>query len=76
MPPGGPAMRPPGRPGWMGGFGHHRMMPPPQRAAAFRFERDGAEIRIRCAENESMRACVDAAASLIDKVASLPAAPR
>ena len=41
--------------------------------AHFMFERDGAVIDLRCADNETTRACVDAAAVLLDKLA--PAAP-
>ncbi|MBV9538475.1 MAG: hypothetical protein JOY70_06040 [Acidisphaera sp.] len=65
--------RPPGmamvRPGWMG-----MMRRGPVDflggAAGFRFRRDGEEIAIKCAANETMKACVDAAAELIDKVTS------
>ena len=57
-----------GHGGWMG-MRHHMMMM--DKAASFRFKRDGAEISIRCASNEPTKACVDAAALLIDKVASV-----
>lgn len=43
------------------------MGPPPSRAASFAIERNGTEMRIRCAENESTQACVAAASTLIDK---------
>lgn len=43
------------------------------RGAHFVFEREGAMINLRCADNENTRACVDAAAVLIDKLAALPA---
>lgn len=43
------------------------MGPPPSRAASFMIERNGTEMRIRCAENESTQACVAAASTLIDK---------
>ena len=76
-PPPGPGMemrRPPmDRGGPMGMHRHGMMMM--QRSAGFRFKRDGAEIDIRCAGNEPMRACVDAASVLIDKVAAT-AAPK
>ncbi len=36
--------------------------------AHFVFEREGAMIDLRCAENETTRACVDAAAVLLDKL--------
>jgi len=42
--------------------------------AHFTFERDGAVIDLRCADNETTRACVDAAAVLLEKLA--PAAAR
>ena len=43
------------------------------RAARFRFEKDGARVGIECANNETTRACVDAAGVLIDKLAAQPA---
>ena len=78
--PGGPPPPPPppGPPmGEHGGYmGMHR---PPmammQKSAGFRFKRDGAEIDIRCAADESTKACVDAASVLIDKLASMKPAP-
>ena len=52
--------------------GHHRMGRPMmgQKAAVFRFRKEGAEIVIKCAEDEPTRACVDGAMMLIDKVAA------
>jgi hypothetical protein len=63
--------------GGRGGFRgmHHRPFEMMHKAAGFRFKRDGAEIDIRCATNEPTRACVDAASVLIDKVATMKAAP-
>ena len=43
------------------------------RAARFRFEKEGAMVGIQCANNETTRACVDAAAVLIDKLGAQPA---
>ncbi len=43
------------------------------RGARFVFEREGAMIDLKCADNETTRACVDAAAVLIDKLAPTPA---
>jgi hypothetical protein len=43
------------------------------RGAHFVFEREGAMIDLRCAENEPTRACVDAAAVLLDKLGAQPA---
>ena len=50
---------------------HGRMRGP--QGAHFIFERDGAVVDLRCADNETTRACVDAAAVLLEKLA--PAAP-
>jgi hypothetical protein len=64
--------------GMMGGMMDHRMgmmgggMRGP-RGAHFVFEREGAMIDLRCAENEPTRACVDAAAVLLDKLGAQPA---
>lgn len=78
MPPGpgpaGPGFGPRGPRGpemdRMRGFPHRP--PPPSRAASFHLQREDSVIHIRCAENEPTRACVDAAAVLLDKVAGLP----
>jgi hypothetical protein len=85
-PPGGPGMRGPGMrghggPGMMGmrgpggpEMGPHHFGPPPSKAASFAIERGDTRIRIRCAENEPMQACVNAASALLDKVnAATPA---
>ncbi|PZR15255.1 MAG: hypothetical protein DI532_07770 [Azospirillum brasilense] len=66
--PGGPDGGPGRHHGWRGGPPMMRPMgPPPSRAASFAIERNGTEMRIRCAENESTQACVAAASTLIDK---------
>jgi hypothetical protein len=67
-PPSSPPPRPdgPGRPDWMAM--HHRMMATMQKSGGFRFRRGDDEIDIKCADNESMKACADAASTLIDKV--------
>ncbi|RMI26003.1 hypothetical protein EBE87_06375 [Pseudoroseomonas wenyumeiae] len=83
-PPGGPGMHRPGMrgPGPMGGFGMmhgpgpHRFgppPPPPSKAASFNFRNGDMRIHIRCAEDEPMQNCVNAASALIDKVSSMPA---
>ncbi len=64
----------------MGGHsGYMGMRHPPmgmmQKSAGFRFKRDGAEIDIRCAADESTKACVDAASVLIDKLAAMKPSP-
>jgi hypothetical protein len=83
-PAGGPGMhhhgmRGPGGPGGMRGpGGPHRFGPPPappSKAAAFMIKRGDTRIQIRCAEDEAMQACVNAASALMDKVASMPPAP-
>lgn len=56
-----------GRRGMMG------MMPPPPRGAHFHFGRGDAVVDVQCAENEPMRACADAASSLLDKLQAAPA---
>ena len=66
--------------GPMGGHGGYMGMHRPpmmmmQKSAGFRFKRDGAEIDIRCAADEPTKACVDAAAVLIDKLASMKTTP-
>jgi hypothetical protein len=68
---GGPGYGPrsPEMDGPMHGFRHR---PPPSRAASFHLQREDSMIHIRCAENEPTRACVDAAAILLDRVGNLP----
>ncbi|MBC9177384.1 hypothetical protein [Pseudoroseomonas ludipueritiae] len=81
-PPGGPGMhrhgmRGPGGPGMMHGPGPHRFgpPPPPSKAASFNFQNGDMRIRIRCAEDEPMQNCVNAASALIDKVGGMTSAP-
>ena len=80
--PGGPGGGPPGPPPHGGGpggpgmhrfgmMGHHGMMHR-SRGAVFRFRSGRAGFMVKCAEDEPMRACVDAALMLLDKVRSLP----
>ncbi len=75
-PPGGPMggpmgghgeMRPHGHP-WMGGM--MRRMPPPSKAAHFRFRKGDAMVDIKCADDEPTKACVDAGSALLDKLAA------
>ena len=54
-----------------GMMGHHGMMHR-TRAAVFRFRSGRAGFMVKCAEDEPMRACVDATLMLLDKVRSLP----
>ena len=64
--------------GMMREHGHHHHGPAqPDPAARFRIRRDGAEVDIRCAPQETMRACVEAAAALLDRLrGTAPPSPR
>lgn len=58
------------REGRMGGFMRMHMRPSmtmPSKAAHFRFRRGDAMIDIKCADDEPMKACVDAGTALLDK---------
>lgn len=46
--------------------GHHR--PPPSKAAAFRFTKGSDTIEIKCADDESTQACVQASIELLNRV--------
>lgn len=61
---------PPGGVRPMHGHGHMHPPSPPPRGARFHAHADRGETRVdvRCAENEPMRACVDAANVLLDKL--------
>ena len=62
-------------PGWMGqraGWRRHRHAP---RGAHFRFARGNARIDIQCPANQPLKDCVDAASTLIDKVAHMGPPP-
>lgn len=77
-PMGGPAAhRPPPPGGSMGAMmmdnemmEHHKHPPRPE-GAHFKFTRGDNTIDVKCADDEPMRACVDAAGTLLDKVASM-----
>jgi hypothetical protein len=58
-------------PGMMHGPGPRAFGPPPSKAASFSFQRGDMRIRIRCAENEPMQNCVNAASALMDKVGAM-----
>lgn len=49
--------------GWM-----HHMHRPPSKAAHFYFKRGDAVVDVKCADDESMNACVDATATLLAKL--------
>ncbi|MEJ2623589.1 MAG: hypothetical protein P8Z80_03325 [Pseudolabrys sp.] len=68
------------RAGWMGRHAcwrhHHR-----QRGARFTFTRGNARVDIQCPANQSLKDCVDAAGTLLDKVMRMnppppPSAPK
>lgn len=65
----GPGGMMPGMMHMMGGMMH------PPRAAVFMFKRGDERIVIKCADNESTKACVDGASTLIGKLAPAPGAP-
>jgi hypothetical protein len=61
---------PRGRDGdWHGGWGHHGGH---QRGAGIFLQSGDTRLAVRCDRNESMRACVEAAMTLLDRVRSLP----
>jgi hypothetical protein len=60
------------RMGWMM---HHMMeahRPPPSKGAHFRFKKGDAMVDIKCADDEPMKACVDAGSALLDKLMAAP----
>jgi hypothetical protein len=50
---------------------HHMHHPPPSKAAHFRFMRGNDVMDVKCADDEPMRACVDATVTLIDKLGTM-----
>ena len=48
----------------------HEMHRPPSKAAHFRFRKGDAMVDIKCADDEPMKACVDAGSALLDKLAT------
>lgn len=53
--------------GWMGMRGHRP--PPMSKAAFFRLHKGDASVSIKCPDDEPVKACVDAASALLDKLA-------
>lgn len=45
--------------------------PPPPKGAHFRLERGDARIDVKCADEDSMKACADITLQLLDKLATL-----
>jgi len=66
-----------GRPPMHGGMGGMRPgmmgMMRPSKGARFHFSRNDGVVDVKCAEDEPMRACVDAASALLDKLGAQPA---
>jgi len=56
-----------GRGDYAHGIGHHGMMMR-QRGAMFRISRGDTRIVVRCDSDEPMKACVEAATTLLDKI--------
>lgn len=47
---------------------HQMHRPPPSKAAHFRFVHGNDMVEVKCADDESTRACVDALVTLLDKL--------
>lgn len=45
--------------------------PPPPKGAHFIFERGGARIDVKCADDEPMKACADITLQMLDKLSTL-----
>jgi hypothetical protein len=71
-PPGGPEAMDdgPGGPPPSGGPRSHR--PPPSKAAHFRLEHGDIVVDVKCADEESMKACADFTLQMLDRVQALP----
>lgn len=60
--PGGPGMMPP--------------PPPPSRAAHLHLQRGDAVVDVKCADDDSTKACADIVNAMLDKLAALPVPAR
>ncbi|MFP5407178.1 MAG: hypothetical protein ACLGHY_12860 [Gammaproteobacteria bacterium] len=49
--------------------------PPPSKGAHFKFEQGDNSIDVKCADDESMRACADVTIQLLDKLSAMPQRP-
>ena len=56
--------------GWRHRMAMRHMPPPPSKAAHFRLRKGDAAVDVKCADDEPTKACVDAAAVLMDKAAA------
>ncbi len=77
-PPGGPGGPPPHEMDGPGGYGREfmhgrRMMPPPPKAAFFRFRKGDSSVTIKCADDEPTKACTDAATTMLQAINAAPA---
>ncbi len=77
-PMGGPGMPPPppGGPRGPGGPGMMPPPPPPSRAAHFHLQRGDALVDVKCADDDTTKACADTVNAMLDKLAALPAPAR
>lgn len=50
--------------------------PPPLKAAVFHLQGNGVQIDVKCADDEPMKVCVEAAGWLLDKVTTKSSTPR
>ncbi len=73
-PMGGPGMPPPppGGPRGPGGPGMMPPPPPPSRAAHFHLQRGDALVDVKCADDDTTKACADTVNAMLDKLAALP----
>ena len=70
---GGPPPPPRGGPGGPGGPGGRRPPPPPpSKAAHFRLEHGDMALDVKCADDESMKACADLTLQMLDKLQAFP----
>ncbi len=60
------------RHGWGGMMRGMRHGPPPSKAARFMIRRGDSVVAIKCADDEPMKACVDAGSALLDKLGAMP----
>jgi hypothetical protein len=55
-----------------GGSAPRGQRPPPERAAHFRLQRGDALLDVKCAEEETMKACGDLALQMVDRLQATP----
>ena len=77
-PPGGPDGGPPPPHEMHERWGHgfmrgHPPMPPPPKAAVFRFRKGDASVFVKCADDEPTKACTDAMQAMLGAINAAPA---